>query len=128
MRYAIPSAALAAFMLLSPAHAADPSLAGTWNGSGIAHYTTNRTDRIVCRATYTKSSDEAYRVFSVCMDGDTRYQQSGQIKKAGGNRYTGTIYNEQFNETGQLSVSLRGNSQSVTVTGDKGTVELTLTR
>ena len=47
---------------------------------------------------------------------------------AGGNRYTGWVFNEQFNERGNVQLSQRGSRLSVTVTSSRGIANLTLSR
>ena len=34
--------------------------------------------------------------------GDPSYEQTGGVTSVGGNRYTGWVYNEQFNERGNV--------------------------
>jgi hypothetical protein len=46
----------------------------------------------------------------------------------GGNRYTGWVFNEQFNERGNVQLSQRGSRLSVTVTSSRGIANLTLSR
>ena len=109
------------------AHAAPAGLEGSWSGSGIAKLR-NRVDRMVCRVSFTRIEQKSYRVSSFCSMGDRRYEQSGRVSSIGGNRYTGWVFNEQFNERGSVQLSQRGSRLSVTVTSSRGTANLTLSR
>ena len=113
--------------MLGTAHAAPATIEGSWSGSGIAKLR-NRTDRIVCRVSFARIEGKSYRVSSFCSMGDRRYEQSGRVTSVGGNRYTGWVFNEQFNERGNVQLSQRGSRLSVTVTSSRGIANLTLSR
>jgi hypothetical protein len=108
-------------------HAAPATIEGSWSGSGIAKLR-NRVDRVVCRVNFARIEQKSYRVSSFCSMGDRRYEQSGRVTSVGGNRYTGWVFNEQFNERGSVQLSQRGSRLSVTVRSGRGTANLTLSR
>ena len=108
-------------------HAAPATIEGSWSGSGTAKLR-NRVDRIVCRVSFARIEQKSYRVSSLCSMGDRRYEQSGRVSSVGGNRYTGWVLNEQFNERGNVQVSQRGSRLSVIVTSCRGVANLTLSR
>ena len=110
-----------------PAHAAPPTIEGSWSGSGIARYQ-GRVDRLVCPVNFAQIGEKSFRVSALCSTGDRRYEQSGRVSRVGPNRYSGWVYNTQFNERGNVSVSQSGSRLSVTVSGDRGTANLTLSR
>ena len=113
--------------MLGTAHAAPAGIEGSWSGSGIAKLR-NRVDRIVCRVSFTRIEGKSFRVSSLCSTGGRRYEQSGRVSSVGGNRYTGWVFNEQFNERGSVQLSQRGSRLSVTVTSSRGIANLTLSR
>jgi hypothetical protein len=113
--------------MLGTAHAAPATLEGSWSGSGIAKLR-NRVDRMVCRVSFARIERKSFRVSSFCSMGDRRYEQSGRVSSVGGNRYTGWVFNEQFNERGNVQLSQRGSRLSVTVTSSRGIANLTLSR
>ena len=114
-------------VMLETAHAAPATIEGSWSGSGIARYQ-GRVDRLVCRVNFAQIGEKSFRVSALCSTGDRRYEQSGRVSSVGPNRYRGWIYNTQFNERGNVSVSQSGSRLSVTVSGDRGTANLTLSR
>ena len=113
--------------MLGTSHAAPAGLEGSWSGSGVAKLR-NRVDRMVCRVSFARIEQKSYRVSSFCSMGDRRYEQSGRVTSVGGDRYTGWVFNEQFNERGNVQLSQRGSHLSVTVTSSRGTANLTLSR
>ena len=103
MRYALsllPVIVLCA--MLEAAQAAPVTIAGSWSGSGIARYQ-GRVDRLVCRVNFAQVGQKSFR-------------------------YRGWVYNAQFNERGNVVVSQSGSRLSVTVSGERGTASLTLSR
>jgi hypothetical protein len=112
---------------LAPALAAPGGIEGSWSGSGIAKYG-NRTDRVVCRVSFSRYGAQSFKVSSNCTSGNTQYQQSGTVANSGGSAYSGHVFNPQFNERGKVAISQRGSQLAVTVTSDKGTATLTLSR
>ena len=108
-------------------HAAPATIEGSWSGSGIGKFR-NRTDRIVCRVSFARIEGKSFRVSALCSTGGRRFEESGRVTSVGGNRYTGWVFNEQFNERGNVLLSQRGSSLSVTVQSSRGTANLTLSR
>lgn len=113
--------------MLGTAHAAPATIEGSWSGSGIAKLR-NRTDRIVCRVSFARIEGKSFRVSALCSTGGRRFEESGRVTSVGGNRYTGWVFNEQFNERGNVQLSQRGSRLSVTVTSSRGIANLTLSR
>jgi hypothetical protein len=108
-------------------HSAPAGLEGSWSGSGIAKLR-NRVERMVCRVSFARIEGKSFRVSALCSTGGRRFEESGRVTSVGGNRYTGWVFNEQFNERGSVQLSQRGSRLSVTVTSNRGTANLTLSR
>jgi hypothetical protein len=119
--------ALLLVAMLGTAHAAPAGLEGSWSGSGIAKLR-SRVDRIVCRVSFARIEGKSFRVSALCSTGGRRFEESGRVSSVGGNRYTGWVFNEQFNERGSVALAQRGSRLSVTVTSSRGTANLTLSR
>lgn len=113
--------------MLGTAHAAPATIEGSWSGSGIAKLR-NRVDRMVCRVSFARIEGKSFRVSALCSTGGRRFEESGRVTSVGGNRYTGWVFNEQFNERGSVQLSQRGSRLSVTVTSSRGIANLTLSR
>jgi hypothetical protein len=112
---------------LATADAAPATIEGSWSGSGIAKLR-NRTDRIVCRVSFARIEGKSFRVSALCSTGGRRFEESGRVTSVGGNRYTGWVFNDQFNERGNIVLSQRGSRLSVIVSGGRGTATLTLSK
>jgi hypothetical protein len=119
--------ALLLLAMLGSADAAPATIEGSWSGSGIAKLR-NRTDRIVCRVSFAWIEGKSFRVSALCSTGGRRFEESGRVTSVGGNRYTGWVFNEQFNERGSVALSQRGSHLSVTVQSSRGIANLTLSR
>jgi hypothetical protein len=119
--------ALLLLAMLGSADAAPATIEGSWSGSGIAKLR-NRTDRIVCRVSFARIEGKSFRVSALCSTGGRRFEESGRVTSVGGNRYTGWVFNEQFNERGNVVLLQRGSHLSVTVQSSRGTANLTLSR
>jgi hypothetical protein len=111
----------------STSQAAYASIDGAWSGSGIARYQ-GRADRIVCRVNFTKIAQKSFRVSALCSTGNRRYEQVGRVTSVSRTRYRGYVYNPQFNERGNVSISQSGSRLTVSVSGGRGSANLTLSR
>ena len=107
--------------------AAPASIEGAWGGSGIAKIR-NRADRIVCRVNFGKIGQTTFSVSARCSAGDRSYEQTGRVSRVSSNRYRGYVYNAQFNDRGNVSISQSGSRLTVNVSGGRGTANLTLSR
>jgi len=65
---------------------------------------------MVCRVSFARIEQKSFRISSLCTTRDRRYEQTGRVTSVGGNRYTGWVYNEQFNERGNVVLTQRGPS------------------
>lgn len=123
----LSSICLISAALATPLDAAPASIEGSWGGSGIAKYQ-GRTDRLVCRVSFARYGENSFKVSSSCSSGGARYEQTGTVSSTGGSRYSGHIFNPQFNERGKVTMSRQGSRLSVTVTSERGTANLSLSR
>jgi hypothetical protein len=127
MRYALSLLPVVLCAMLEAAQAAPATIEGSWSGSGLARYQ-GRVDRLVCRVNFAQVGQKSFRVSAFCSSGDRRYEQSGSVSSTGRDRYRGWVYNAQFNERGNVVVSQTGSRLSVTVSGERGTASLKLSR
>ena len=76
---------------------------------------------------FARIEGKSFRVSALCSPEDAA-SGVGRVTSVGGNRYTGWVFNEQFNERGNVQLSQRGSRLSVTVTSSRGIANLTLSR
>lgn len=104
------------------------SIIGSWRGTGIARPKDGEPEKVSCRVSYTAGSGRTYVLNASCATTGGTFQQSGRVVALGGNRYTGRIYNSQYDATGSVSVRVNGDRQTVTVSSSKGSANVTLRR
>ena len=121
--------AVAALITAVPVTTASATeLAGTWSGGGSVSFLRGSNEKARCRATYVKKSPVAYGVTATCATPSGRVTQTARLKKAGPNSYSGSFYNADYDTSGTFYVSVRGNSQNVSVNATKGSARMTLRR
>ena len=57
---------------------------------------------MVCRVSCARIEQKVLPHLVSLHHGGRRYEQTGGVTSVGGNRYTGWVYNEQFNERGNV--------------------------
>lgn len=117
--------AVALFAADAPAMA--DSLSGSWSGNGSVRYADTR-ERAKCRANYSRVSGTLYRMTASCATASGRVDQTATLNRVGNNEYAGSFHNAQYNVSGSIHVQLRGNSQSVNLSGSGGSGSFQLRR
>lgn len=109
----------AAMAFATPAFA-DTDLAGSWSGAGSVVYSTGSKEKARCRASFNKIGSSSYAMSATCATASGKVAQSATLRKTGGNSYSGQFRNPEYNITGSIRVTVNGNSQSVSMSGDNG--------
>lgn len=107
-----------------PADAA--SLSGSWSGGGKVQYGDTR-EKASCRARFSRSGS-AYSMNAACATPSGRVDQSAEVFQVGPNRYRGNFVNSQYGISGTISISVRGDTMSVNLSGGSSTGSLQLSR
>ena len=55
-----------------------------------------------------------------CATPSGRVDQTATVNRVGDNEYAGSFHNNQYNVSGSVHIKLRGNSQSVHLSGNGG--------
>jgi uncharacterized protein (DUF2147 family) len=121
----LSAAAFSAFV--TAASAAPPSIEGSWSGKGVISHG-GASDQVHCRVRYTKAGGSAYTYTSTCATDTGRYELLGRIKSSGGNRYTGSVSSPDYKGSGNVLLFQKGNHLSITVTNNKGSARISLTK
>jgi hypothetical protein len=114
--------------LTSPVLAQSSGLEGYWRGIGFVKPTDGQRERIHCRVTYKRQSANTFNVHAKCASQATNITQTGTLRRIGGNRYSGTFHNSDYNVSGRIQTRLQGNRQSVTFRSEDGFGQVTLFR
>ena len=119
----------AATAVLPSASNAEPArLEGAWSGGGQVHLPNGAQERARCRARYSRASRNAYTVSAVCATPSGRVAQTASLLRTGANSYAGNFYNQEYGVSGSIYVTVRGNTQRVTLTSAAGSASLRLSR
>jgi hypothetical protein len=102
-------------------YAKSTSLIGSWRGGGTVQPTSGAKEKTRCRATIHKASGKGkYRANYRCSSPMGLITQSVTIRRVGANRYSGSFYNTQYNIRGRISITVKGNRQSVSMRSPEG--------
>jgi hypothetical protein len=103
-------------------------LAGSWNGAGWVLFAGGSQERAHCRARYRATSASSYVLNATCATASGSITQDASLRRVGTNNYTGGFYNSEYNVSGTIHVTVRGNSQSVSIDSDSGSASISLSR
>jgi hypothetical protein len=103
------------------------SLAGSWSGGGWVSFASGSKEKARCHARYTGGGD-TYTVSATCATASGKASQTATVYKVSGGRYRGSFVNSQYNVRGSIRVVVHGKSQSVSLSGDGASAQLSLSR
>jgi hypothetical protein len=125
---------MAAFSLLTALACASPGAAqsaspeGSWHGGGWVAFASGQREGARCRAEYSPISRNSYLLRATCATASGRATQTATVRRVGGNTYRGRFHNSEYDVSGTISVTVRGNRQSVRLTSDAGRASFELRR
>lgn len=125
-------AAIAAFTLTdaasSPATAQGARIEGTWSGAGRMILSSGNSERVRCRATFRRQASRTFGMVAVCASPSARVAQTASVQQVAPGRYAGRFYNREYDISGTVRVSVRGNRLGAYLSGSGASASLTLTR
>jgi hypothetical protein len=127
-RVPLIAALLTALALPPAANAHGPSLDGAWSGSGHVRFASGNTEAARCRVRYNRTSAGSYALRGTCATASGKASQTARLRHIGGNRYEGTFHNREYDVTGSIHVTVRGNRQTVRLISDAGSASFDLRR
>lgn len=129
MRF-ITAAAVALFLGVGVASSAAEaaSILGNWSGRGTVRLNTGQVEPVSCRVKYEKgdSAGKTYTLNATCAAAAGTFSIYGRISQRGASSYRGVLFSEQSTMAGNVSITVRGNSQTASVSNDRGTGNVTL--
>ena len=120
-------AALPVLGFVGPSTAEPSGLSGSWSGGGWVSFSSGSKEKARCHARYTGSGG-SYNVTATCATASGKASQSATVYKTSGNSYKGSFVNSQYNIRGSIRVVVHGKSQSVSLSGDGASAQLSLSR
>lgn len=116
--------------LVGPSEAessASAGLAGSWSGGGWVSFASGSKEKARCHARYT-GGGASYTVSATCATASGKASQTAQVFKVSGSSYKGSFFNSDYNVRGTIRVTVHGKSQSVSLSGDGTSAQLSLSR
>lgn len=111
------------------AAAAEPAgLEGSWSGGGTVRFPSGESERARCRASFRKRGGSSYSMTAVCATPSARVEQTAQLERTGGNRFSGEFSNAEYGVSGSINVTLSGNSLHASLSGGGGSAQFNLGR
>ena len=120
-------AALPVLGFVGPSTAEPGGLSGSWSGGGWVSFSSGSKEKARCHARYSGSGG-SYSVTATCATASGKASQTATVYKTGGNSYKGSFVNSQYNIRGSIRVVVHGKSQSVSLSGDGASAQLSLSR
>ncbi len=121
--------AIGVLALVAGATAASATeLAGSWSGGGSLVLPSGARENARCNVSYSRSSGSSYTAFATCATKSARVTQSAKLQRVGGNKYEGSFYNNEYNISGSISVTVSGSSQSLQMSGGGGEASFRLSK
>lgn len=111
---------LAIGSVATPVMADSPSLDGAWTGGGSVKFPSGAKEAARCRANFKRRGSESYLVSARCASASGKVEQSALLTHVGGNQFTGSFFNEEYKVDGTITVTVSGNSQSVSISSPAG--------
>ncbi len=118
-------AATFAVSMTTVPEARSEGLSGSWSGGGIVTYASGQRERARCHAHYSDGGSFV-SVSATCATSSGSVSQSANLRRVGANSYAGSFFNSEYNTTGSIRVTVRGNSQSVSLRSSSGSADLSL--
>jgi hypothetical protein len=124
---ALLSAALAFGLAGATAARADSAaLVGTWVGNGNINFSSGSKETARCRAHFAKTGERSYEMSASCATSSAKVDQTAQLTKVGANSYVGSFFNQQYNTSGSIKITVSGSTSSVSLAGEAGTANFRL--
>ena len=120
-------AALPILGFVGPSTAEPGGLTGSWSGGGWVSFAGGSKEKARCHARYSGGGG-SYNVTATCATASGKASQTATVYKTGGNSYKGSFVNSQYNIRGSIRVVVHGKSQSVSLSGDGASAQLSLSR
>lgn len=121
-------AACALVAAATPVHADKDVISGAWSGGGSVKLKEGGVERVRCRISYEKSTGRTFLMHASCAHSNGTFKQTGRIVQVSGNSFQGSLRSDQYSVSGNVAISVNGNSQRISVSSPKGSGSISLSR
>ena len=104
------------------------SLEGSWSGGGRIVFPSGDAERANCHASFSRRSANSFRMNAVCATPSARVAQYGTVERVSGNSYAGSFFNSEYNVSGDINITVRGDRLSAQLRGGGGSGSFNLGR
>ena len=104
-------------------------LEGSWSGGGRVIFPSGDSERARCRATFRRQAGSTYSMNATCATSSARIAQVASVRKVGAGNYAGRFRNAEYDVSGAINITLRGDRLAASLSGGGGgSARLSLTR
>jgi hypothetical protein len=103
-------------------------LSGSWSGVGTIQLPSGDSERVRCRVRFRSSSGDLYSMNAVCASPSARAVQTAVLERVGSNRYAGSFHNAEYNYTGSIFITVRGDRLNASLSGGGASGHISLRR
>lgn len=118
----------AAAIVMLPTLASAEGLTGLWSGSGSVVLPSGATEKARCKVSFEKRGRRTYYMNAICASPSARIAQTAALEQTGANRFAGEFNNAEYGVSGDINVTLNGNSLSAALNGAGATALFNLRR
>ena len=122
------TAAALGILAPEPVVAEGASLEGSWSGGGTVRFPSGESERARCRANFRKRGGGSFSMTATCATPSARVDQTAQLEQTGPNRYSGGFQNAEYNVSGSIHITVKGNTLAASLSGGGGSAHLSLGR
>ena len=112
----------------SPVAAEGTSLEGSWSGGGTVRFPSGESERARCRANFRKRGGSSFSMTATCATTSAKIEQTASVERTGPNRYSGGFQNSEYNISGSINITVKGNTLAASLSGGGGSAHFSLGR
>ncbi len=114
--------------LASTGNANADGLSGVWSGGGAIQLTKGGVEKVRCRISYSKSTGRTFLMSVKCAHRNGAFRQTGRVVEKSRNRFTGRMYSDEHSVSGDIVISVKSTTQTLSVKSSKGSGSLSLSK
>lgn len=111
-----------------PASAQQASLEGSWSGNGTVTFSTGNVETARCKASFRRQSSDTFAMNAVCATPSGRVVQTAELSRLTNTRFSGAFHNAEYGVSGNISITVRGNSLTASLDGGGATASFSLSK
>ncbi len=111
-----------------PASAQQATLEGSWSGNGTVTFSTGNVEAAKCKASFRRQSSDTFAMNAVCATPSGRVVQTAELSRLTNTRFSGAFHNAEYGVSGNISITVRGNSLTASLDGGGATASFSLSK